>query len=336
MHVLYTDPGWALGDAGAPSLERASIEMAAFAPDITLGIGPHDGDRYVTAGPVFLEALAGADAVVIYRAQVSAEAAAVLRDRCLVVARQGVGVDNLNAAALRDAGIWAFNVPDYCVDETSTHALALMLGWERRIVQQDRRIKSGAWGIHDDGLPRRLSERTLGLVGLGRIGRAVAIKARPFFARVVAHDPNVHPDDMAALGVQAMSWEDLLAASDVLSVHAWLDPASNAMIDRTALGMLRPGALLVNTARGQIVHSGAVLEALQSGRLAGFCSDVFSPERPGDDAVNAELVLRDDVVATCHRGFLSDRAERSVRERTAAEVARILRTHTPPRSSRQA
>jgi phosphoglycerate dehydrogenase-like enzyme len=333
--VLYTDPAWAVGADGEPSTAFADVEAEVFGAEVEIRLGPYENGRFITSGPAFLEALAGAEAVVIYRAEMSQEAIDALHPRCRVVARQGDGLDNLNARWLADAGIWSFNVPDYCIDEASTHAVAMMLAWERGLAQQDRRVKAGEWAIHADGVPRRLADCALGLVGFGRVGRAVAVKARPFFRTVHAHDPNVHADQMAAYGVAAQPFAELVAGGDVLSVHASLDATTVGLVGAAVLERVRPGTLLVNTARGKLVDSGAVLSALRAGRLAGFCADVFAPERPADDPVNAELASRADVLVSCHRGFLSAPAERSVRQRVADEVAWVLANDLPPRVSRQ-
>lgn len=336
MKVVYTDPTWAITESGLPSLARADIETARLGEGIQLLFGPHDGTSYVTSGPDLVNAVRGVDAVVIYRIEVTTELIDALRPTCRVVGRQGDGIDNLNADGLKAAGIWAFNIPDYCVEEAATHAIGLMLSWERRITRQDRRVKSGGWAIRKDGVPRRLSSCRLGLVGFGRVARAVSAKAGPFFGAVAAYDPAVHADQMAAFGAQAMSLEEMLAASDIVSVHASLNSSSQDLINASALASIRRTALLVNTARGRLVDSRAVLDALDGGRLAGYCADVFAPEDPRDDVTNKILASRSDVIVTCHSGFLSNEADISVRRRTADEIAWVLRNGRPPRQSRQA
>jgi D-3-phosphoglycerate dehydrogenase len=243
-----------------------------------------------------------------------------------------VGVDNLDIPALSRAGVWAFNVPDYCIEETSTHTLALLLSWQRGVVAQDRRVKAGDWSIRADGTPRRLSECRLGLLGFGRIGRAVAVKARPFFASIVAHDPAVSDDEIVAFGAKPASTEEVLSTADFVSLHADLRRPAKALIDDEALLRVKPGAVLINTARGGLVDNHSVLRALREDRLAAYCTDVFSP----DDDVSSELAGRADVIVTCHRSFLSDTADRSVRVRVATEVARVLRSGEPPRLGRLA
>jgi D-3-phosphoglycerate dehydrogenase len=238
---------------------------------------------------------------------------------------------------LRARGIFGFNVPDYCIDEVSTHALALMLALERRIVDFDGQLKAGTFDTYGGRSPRRMSDLTLGIIGFGTIGRATNRKAQAFFSRVVAYDPYVHADLMAGNGVvKCATVEALLAASDIISIHALLDEGSHHLINAGSLAHVRSGALLINTARGGIVDESAVLAALESGRLAGFASDVFDPERPSEGAIGRRLVERRDVIATPHIAFRSTESERSQRARVAETIADVLQSGAPPRFGRLA
>ncbi|MGC5011107.1 C-terminal binding protein [Streptosporangium sp. DT93] len=336
MRVVYTDPAWALDDTGRPDPAQADIERDVFGPGIDLGLGLFT-DRYQTDGPDFHDHVRGADALVIYRCQITRELLDAVGPGCRVVARSGVGIDNLNAPLLTEAGVVGFNVPDYCGDEVSTHTLALLLALERRICTQDRLVRSGRWNIHAGGVPRRLSTRTAGIVGFGRIGRVTARKLRAFYDRVVAYDPYVSADLMAGHGVAAAAdLAELFGTADAVVVHAALTAETDRLIDADALARPRPGALLVNTARGRLVDVPAVLDALEQGLLGGFASDVFSPEDPNDDPVARKLLGRDDVVVSAHRAFLSAESERSARRRVAEGVAAVLRGGPPPSEGRVA
>ncbi|GAA3784183.1 C-terminal binding protein [Streptomyces phyllanthi] len=333
--VVYTDPAWALDEHGEVDPRLAGIEHAALPGDARLDLGLMRDGAFVTEGPEFLEWIAGADAVVVYRAQVTEELADVLAGTCKVVARQGVGVDNLNAPVLARRGIPAFNVPDYCVDEVVTHTMALLLALERHICVQNQAVKEDRWNIFTGGRPRRLQELTAGLVGFGRIGRAVSRRLTGFYGRVVAYDPWVHADLMIGHGVRkAHSLEELLTQSDAVLLHAALDDSSRFLINETSLAHLRPGAVLVNAARGGLVRPEAVLEALRGGRLNGYAADVFTPEDPNRSEVNREILKFDNVVVSSHRAFLSEESEVSQRTRVAEEVAHTLTTGEPPRFGR--
>jgi len=336
MRVVYTDPPWALTGTGQPDPARADLERSILGSGITVELGPFD-NRYVLTGEEFHQAVAGADALVVCRAQVNRELTNALAPHCKVIARSGVGVDNLNAELLREVGIYGFNIPDYCGDEVSTHTVALLLALERGICVQDRLVRADQWGVHRGGIPRRVSRRNVGIVGFGRIGRASARKLQPFYHNVFAYDPAVPDDLMASHGVVAVdSLADLFGAVDAVVVHAALTPETVDLIDATALAAARAGCLLVNTARGRLVDTAAVLDALDTGQLGGFASDVFSPEDPNTSPLARKLLDRDDVVVSSHRAFLSTESELSVRRRVAAGVRAVLRDGTPPPEGRVA
>jgi D-3-phosphoglycerate dehydrogenase / 2-oxoglutarate reductase len=322
--VVYTEPLWILGDDGQPDASRADVELAVFGSGITVDFGLFDGG-FETSGPRFLDHVRGAHAVVIHRGRVTAELVDAIAPTCRVVARSGVGVDNLNAPLLKRAGIPSFNVPDYCGEEVSSHTLALLLALERRVCVQDRLIRANKWDIYAGGVPRRLSTRAAGIVGFGRIGRATARKLHAFYGQVAGYDPYVSADLMASHGVTAVSGlAELFASCDAVVVHAALTPETDHLIDAAVLGHARAGLLLVNTARGRLVDVGAVSGALEKGRLGGFASDVFSPEDPNASPQARELLRRDDVVVSAHRAFLSAESLLSVRRRVAEGIACVL------------
>lgn len=331
--VTYTDPAWALSPEGGVDPALASIERETYGGAVDLRLGVFGPRGFELSGPELHRLVRGADAVVIYRAAVTEDLVAAMEPTVRVVARQGVGFDNLNAPLLERRGIYGFHVPDYCVDEVASHTMGLILAFERGICAQNDYIKRGRWSIPYGGVPRRMSELTAGVIGFGRIGVATTRRLRMFVRRVVAYDPYVQADFMAAHGVEkAASLAELMGASDMVLLHCVLTPETRQIISTESLAHLKPGALLVNTARGQLVDSSAVRAALASGRLAGYASDVFSPEDPQADPVNRELVKSDRVIATCHRAFFSRESEASVRRRVAQEVLHVLQTGRPPRS----
>ncbi|MFJ8473575.1 C-terminal binding protein [Kitasatospora sp. NPDC094011] len=335
--VFYTDPAWAVDPAGRLDPALATVEREVFGDQVEIRFGPRGETGYALDGEELHARAAGVDAVVVYRCQVTPRLLAAAGDGCRVVARQGVGLDNLNIPLLREAGRFGFHVPDYCGDEVSTHALALLLALERGVCVQNEAVKSDNWGIYRGGLPRRTATATAGIVGFGRIGRAVARKLQAFYGRVLAYDPHVPADLMAAHGVtHCAELEELLAASDAVLLHAELTPQSRGLINARSARAFKPGSLLVNAARGALVELPAVAAALDDGRLGGFASDVFSPEDPNRDPMAAQLLKRDDVVVSSHRAFLSAQSEASLRRRIAEDVLHVLRTGEPPRSGRVA
>lgn len=337
MKVAYTDPAWALDSAGKVNAAAADIESAIFGADVEIGLGVRDDGRWITDGERMHGYVAGADALVVYRAQVTPDLLEAAGPDCKVVARQGVGLENLNIPLLKSTGLYGFHVPDYCGDEVSTHTVALLLALERGICVQDRLVRAKRWSIHAGGTPQRTGGRTAGIVGFGRIGRATARKLQSLYNSIVAYDPYVSADLLASYGVAKVeSIGELISCSDAVLLHAELTPETNEIIDAGTLAWARPGTLVVNTARGKLVDASAVLQALENGQLGGFASDVFSPEDPNDDPVARRLLERDDVVVSAHRAFLSEQSERSLRTRVAEGIVSVLRHDEPPPSGRVA
>jgi phosphoglycerate dehydrogenase-like enzyme len=321
MRVVYNDPRWAVGAAGTIDPALFDIERAIYRDDVELDYGN--------------ERLSGADALMVLRTRVGPELLDAIGPSLRVVCRHGVGFDNLDLPELERRGVFAFNVPDYCAAEVSDHALALTLTLERRIAKQNAHIKADRWRTESGGEPRRLGKHVFGILGLGRIGRAVARKAAVFYGKVQAFDPFVSADGKAGLNVEhRQTLEELLATSDVVSVHTPLDDSTRHLINRKTLPAIKQNALLINTARGGIVEPEAVLEALESGRLGGYGSDVFNPEDPNANPVNKKLLAFDNVIVTAHSAFWSADSIRSIRTRIAEEFRHVLLTGEPPRFGR--
>ncbi|WP_218952254.1 C-terminal binding protein [Amycolatopsis anabasis] len=326
--VLYTDPPWALHN-GSADPSTATIEDEVFGSAVRLRLGEVADGRYVTAGDAVREAVRGVSALAVYRCRVTPELLDAAGPGLRVVARQGVGTDNLDIPALRERGIHAFHVPDYCVDEVATHTLALLLALERRIIPQHNGLSGGRFDIYAGGVPRRLRRRTAGIVGFGRIGKAVAQRLRVFYREVLTYDPYLHPDLVEGYGVRAVGFEELLATADVVTLHCPLTDETRRIVDRTALARMKPGALVVNAARGALVDPEPLFHALSEGRLGGAALDVFSPENPHEDPWFAKVAGLGNVVVTSHRAFLSAESEASSRRRVAEGVRQVLETGKP-------
>jgi D-3-phosphoglycerate dehydrogenase len=315
--VLYTDPPW-LVDSGRHDPSLATVEREVLGPDAQLLTAPHEDGRYVLTDDRLLERAAGVDALVVYRCQVTEALLDAAGSGLRVVVRQGVGVDNLNAELLAERGMPGYNVPDYCVDEVAVHTAALALALERRLVPQHRTLTAGTFDIYAGGVPRRVNGRTLGIVGFGRIGRAVARKLGVFYGQVLVHDPFVGRDLAEGYGARATgTLDELLAASDLVTLHCPLTPRTDGLIGDAELRAMRPDAYLVNAARGRLIDPDALAKALAEGWIAGAGLDVFAPENPHQDPRWEPVLAHPGTVVTSHRAFLSQEAEASSRRRVA-------------------
>ena len=232
------------------------------------------------------------------------DAVLVAADSIGLVSFCSVGFDSIDLAAATRRGVWVSNVPDAACEEVACHALAMALGLVRHLTFLDRDVRAGGWSYEATGTPRRLSELTLGVVGLGRIGSRLAEIASPLFSRVVGHDPLL-PQAAFPPGVTPLGLEDCLAAADVLSLHLPLTAATHNLIDRAALARMPAGAYLVNVSRGALVDPAALVAALDDGRLAGAALDVTDPEPPAaDDHVRTHPRIQ----VTPHAAFHSAQA----------------------------
>lgn len=269
--------------------------------------------------------LQAADALMVTTHSVPARLIATL-ERCRIISRSGTGLDAIDIPAATAQGIWVAYVPDYSVDEVSSHAVGLLLAHARSIPWQVESTRAGAWTHLAAGTRRRLRGQTLGVVGFGRIGQAVATKARALGLEIIAHDPFLEDQTIAAAGARPVDRETLLRESDYLSLHVPLTEANRRFIDAQALALMKPTAIVINTARGGLVDEEALLSAVQSGQIGGAALDVLSVEPPPPD----HPLLHDPrILITPHAGWYSEDAARDVRVRAAEEVVRVLRGERP-------
>ncbi|MGH7903843.1 MAG: C-terminal binding protein [Candidatus Dormibacteraceae bacterium] len=272
-----------------------------------------------------MAAAAGADGILVgARFRLDLARLLTLR-RCRVIARYGVGTDNVDVAAASRLGIAVTCVPDYCVEEVSTHAMALLLALHRRLFQFDRAVREGAWGIGGEHVAR-LSEATLGIAGYGRIGRETGRKATALGLRVLAADPLIDAESVRAGGAQPVEWECLLAESDFVSLHPSLGPGTRRMLDAGAIARMKPGSVLINVGRGGLVDEDALAAALHGGQLAGAGIDVVDPEPP---ASGAAILSAPNLIVTPHVAWFSIGARLELQRKAAEEVARVLRGEPP-------
>jgi D-3-phosphoglycerate dehydrogenase len=272
-----------------------------------------------------LEAVAGADALLVCYAPVTARVIERM-SRCRIIARYGIGVDNVDLEAASGKGIVVTNVPDYCVDEVSDHALALLMAVARRVVPLASGARAGRWEAKDAVPIRRLRGQTLGLVGFGKIPRRLVEKVRPLGLEAIAFDPYVDVETMHGHGVRKVPLDTLLAQSDFVSVHAPLVPETRGLIGEAELRKMRPTAYLINTARGPLVQDAPLVRALRERWIAGAALDVIEQEPP---AVEHPLRQIGNVILTPHVAFYSEQSVQELQRKTAEEVVRVLSGQGP-------
>jgi D-3-phosphoglycerate dehydrogenase len=270
--------------------------------------------------------VAETDYVLTQFAPVTAKVIAAM-SRTKLIVRYGIGVDNVDLGAARHRGIPVCNVPAYCLDEVADHAMALLLDATRRISANGRLVREGGWGL-DGPLDRMktLRDMTVGIIGFGRIGREVAARLSSFKCRTLAHDPYVPRSEFESLGVRSVAIDLLLAESDAVTLHCPSSPITRHLIGREAIAKMKPGAILINVARGDVIDTDALVEAVQSGRISAAGLDVTDPEPPPADSPLRSLA---DVVVTSHIASASTRAVRTLRETAAGMVARAIRGEPP-------
>jgi len=268
-----------------------------------------------------------ADAVLNCYAKMAARVIEKLK-RCKIIARYGIGVDNVDLAAANKARILVTNVPDYCVDEVSDHALALILSLARKIVAADTGVKNGNWSVTAHAEIRRLRGQTLGLLGFGKIAKALASKVQPLGMKVLVYDPYLEAELISRHGAEAVSLDRLLAEADAISIHVPLSSETRNLIGQRELALMKSTAFLINTSRGGIVDEQGLAAALKEGQLGGAALDVLSVEPPPQDH---PLRQAPNVILTPHLAFYSRESVIELQTKAAEEVARALKGE-PPRS----
>ena len=248
------------------------------------------------------------------------DAAAELR----VIGRAGVGVDNIDVSAATARGIVVVNAPDGNTITTAEHTIALLVSLARRVPQANSSLKSGKWE-RKNFVGTELQGKTLGIVGLGRIGRVVASRARALGMRIIAYDPFVAPEQTHDLEIDSGTLDEVLARADFLTVHTPLTPDTRGLIDAKALTKMKNGARIINCARGGLIDEAALAEAIKSGKIAGAALDVFEQEPPGSEH---PLLRLDEVIATPHLGASTTEAQEGVAFTVAEQMRDYLLTGT--------
>jgi D-3-phosphoglycerate dehydrogenase len=312
-----TRPLVAVTDSVFPSLDPAKAALARVDPELRMAKSASAEDILAVARE--------ADAILVTYAKLPGDLLRQL-ERCKVIGRFGLGVDNIDLPAAKEMGITVTYVPDYCLQEVSDHAMALLLALARKIPLSNALVQAGRWEMPAVVPIYRLEGRVLGLIGFGNIPRKVVPKAKAFGLRVIVHDPFVAPDVVTSLGAESVGFDELLQQSDFISVHAPLTPQTRGLLNAEAFGKMKKGVAIVNTARGPLIDEQALLQALDSGQVGAAALDVLPVEPPPKDF---PLLGRDNVILSPHTGFYSVDALNELQTKCASDVARVLLGEKP-------
>ena len=306
-------------DFGSPENDLEEAELAASGLDYELV-------RLNASTPEqLIPQLDGADALLVQWAKIDRQVIDSLTN-CKVISRYGIGVDMVDLKAAGERGIPVANVADYCIDEVSTHALTFLLMLNRHLLTHHNHVRDGKWGGVAGGPPGRLSEQTLGVVGLGNIGRAVVQKAKGFGLTILGFDPYLSDEKAAELGVEKVSLDELLKRSDYVTLHCPLNDETRHLIGAAQLALMKPTAYLINLSRGPVVDQKALYDALTSGQIAGAALDVLEQEPPDP---NDPLLKLDNVLFTPHTSSWSAAAIVELRRGVVRNVVDALQGRQP-------
>jgi D-3-phosphoglycerate dehydrogenase len=305
--VLLTDRAW----------PDTSIEQAVLSR-----VGAELVEPPTTDEATLCQIAADCDAIATNWASVTA-AVINAAPRCRVISRTGIGIDNIAVDAATARGIPVTNCPDYCVDEVADHTIGLLLACARRIGFLHHRTKQGEYKLAAVSGLQRLSTQTLGLLGLGRIGREVCQRARALKLNLIAHTASGSDH---STGCRMVSLDDLLSSSDFLSLHAPSTPQTFHILNEKTLARMKPTAFLINTARGNLIDHASLWEAIRSGKLAGAALDVFEPEPPD---LSQPLFQDERVIITPHAAFVSDQALAQMRTQAFEQLVAALQRQRP-------
>jgi D-3-phosphoglycerate dehydrogenase len=296
--------------------ERSILEPLGAELDLAADVGEHE----------LAEAARDAAAILVCYAQVTEPVIdAAAEGGCRVISRYGIGYDNIDIDAATRHGIVVTYVPDYCLDEVADHALALLLGLARGVVDADRAVRRGEWAV-PQGSIHRIGGRRLAVIGVGGIGRRVIERAAGFGFELVGFDPYV--DDWSVAAERVETFEDAVEEADAITLHVPLTDETRHLIDREAIEGMRRAPIIVNTSRGPLVDLDAAAEALENGDLSGVALDVTEIEPPPADH---PLRRHPRAILTPHMGFYSVEAQAELQRRAAEEVARALNGEPPDR-----
>jgi D-3-phosphoglycerate dehydrogenase len=308
--VLVTDHPW-------PSIEPEQTILSAVGARLVFASTGEEAELVDLAGD--------ADAILTCFARVG-ERVVRAGPALQVIGRYGIGVDNIAVEEATSRGILVTNTPSYCTHEVAEHTLALLLTLARRVTAFDRAVRAGDWSLAAGQPVHRLHGQTLGVIGLGEIGEAVARRARALGLEVLAHHPRRSADDVRGAGAEPVSLRELARRSDFVTLHLPLTDATRGLVDAAFLAEMRPTAFLINTARGAVVDQEALVQALRDGRIAGAAVDVVDPERLPPDH---PLLGLPNAIVTPHVAYYSEESLLELGRLAAENVAAVLAGRRP-------
>jgi D-3-phosphoglycerate dehydrogenase len=307
-----TGPLIVVTDSPFPNLDPAKAALARLDPRVVQARSGSAED--------ILEAARDADAILVTYAKLDRDLLRQLTN-CKAIGRFGIGVDNIDLEAAAELGIKVNYVPDYCFDEVSDQAMAMIIAMARKVVLANSLVQAGRWEMPALVPLRRLRGQVVGLVGFGNIPRVLAPKAQAFGFEVIAHDPYAPAELFERHNVRQVTMDGLLAESDFVSVHAPLTPETRGMLGAEAFAKMKKTAIVVNTARGPLINEADLIMALDAGEIGGAGLDVVETEPlPAD----SPLIGRDNVILAPHTAFYSVEALEELQTKAASDVARVL------------
>jgi len=302
----------AVTDYVFPNLEIERKELKKIGADL---IESTDSDE-----ESIIEAARDADAILNCYAELTPRVIESLKN-CKVIARYGIGVNNVNMLTATKKGIIVTNVPDYCIEEVSDHALALILACARKICQLNKTVKSGKWDFKNYRPIYRLKGQTLGIVSFGKIPRRLVEKVSAYKFKIISYDPYVDKEIVVKYNVKLVTFENLLKESDIVSIHAPLTKETKGMFGSEQFKLMKNSAYLINTARGGLIKDNDLAQALKKGEIAGAGLDVLEDENVDS---HHPLVNLENVIITPHSAFYSEQALKDLQYKAVQEVIRVL------------
>lgn len=308
--VVVTDSPFPSLDPAKKALEDANAEVVQ---------APSSSEEDI------IKAAENADAILVTYAKLNENILRSLKN-CKAIGRFGIGVDNIDLKVAGELGISVNYVPDYCLDEVSDQAMAMIISMARKIPQSNKLVQSGRWEMPAVVPMYRLRGKTVGLIGFGNIPRLMTPKAQAFGFNVIAADPYAPKELFEKYGVESVSMDELYERSDFISVHAPLLPETKGLVNKDAFKKMKDTAIIVNTARGPLINEKDLIEALDKNEIGGAGLDVVETEPLPE---NSPLIGRDNVILAPHTAFYSVEALEELQTKAASDVARVLNGEEP-------
>jgi D-3-phosphoglycerate dehydrogenase len=268
-----------------------------------------------------------ADAIITAYAKITARVMDSAGKRLKSVTKSGIGVDNIDIPAATAREIKVLNLPDYCIEEVSDHAFALILALYRRVPQLNNWLRQGNWSFGAYGDTDRLQGKTIGLIGYGRIAKRLHEKVKPFGGQVLVYDPYLDAETIASFGAQKKEFGEVLKESDVISLHVPMTEKTHHLMNAEAFAKMKPTAFLINTSRGPLVNENDLYEAVKNGQILGAGLDVLEKEKVFD--LNNPLYSLDMVIITPHTAYNSIQVPDEMRKKSVADIIRVLKGEEP-------